>query len=123
MKSWETHTWSPKFIHSTAVGLKGAAGTSASQKDCVSSGCKEGIQRGAGLASAGDECAAIGPTAGKHFCQIENPVISFPILFHSLSPRISVNRSCQGDSLVLSLLLQQLMYSDSLRDGFFRSPA
>lgn len=70
------------------------------------------------LASACDECAAIGPMAGKHLCQIENPVISFPVLFHSLSPRISVNRSCQGDSLVLSLLLQQLMYPDSLRDGF-----
>lgn len=75
------------------------------------------------LASACDECAAIGPMAGKHLCQIENPVISFPVLFHSLSPRISVNRSCQRDSLVLSLLLQQLMYPDSLRDGFFRRPA
>lgn len=98
VKSWETHIWSPKFIHSTAVGLTGRAGTSASHKDCVPSDCEEGTQRGAVLASAGDKWAAIRPTAGKHFCQIENPVISFPILFHSLSPRISVNRSCQRDS-------------------------
>lgn len=77
--------------------------------------CEKSLAERGAPAKAGEERVAIRPVAFKHLRQKENPVTSFPLLFHCVSPRISCDGSCQGEPLFSSLLLRRRTWSDSPR--------